>query len=64
MYNGSGMQWLDASYPTTADPSAPGVARGPCSSGDTTMLTADYPNAGVTFSNAKIGEVRSTYARS
>ncbi|KAN0095041.1 glycoside hydrolase family 7 protein, partial [Hyaloscypha variabilis] len=63
MDNTSGMQWLDAPYPTTANPSAPGVARGPCSatSGNTTMLTADYPGAAVTFSNVKVGELGSTY---
>jgi len=63
MDNGSGMQWLDAPYPTTANATSPGVARGPCSatSGDTTMLTANYPGAAVTFSNVKVGELGSTY---
>jgi cellulose 1,4-beta-cellobiosidase len=64
MDSGSGMQRLDALYPATANASALGVARGPCSatSGNTTMLTATYPNAAVTFSNIKVGELGSTYA--
>jgi cellulose 1,4-beta-cellobiosidase len=63
MDSGSGIQWLDAPYPTTANALAPGVTRGPCSatSGDTTMLTATYPNAAVTFSNIKVGELGSTF---
>jgi cellulose 1,4-beta-cellobiosidase len=63
MDNGSGMQWLDASFPATANSTTLGVARGPCSatSGDTTMLTAKYPNAAVTFSNIKVGELQSTF---
>jgi cellulose 1,4-beta-cellobiosidase len=66
MDSGSGMQWLDASFPATANATTAGVARGPCSatSGDTAMLTAKYPNAAVTFSNIKVGELQSTFGNS
>ena len=57
------MLWLDAPYPTTANPSAPGVSRGTCS--DTSGVPADVeknsPNAAVTFSNIKWGPINSTF---
>ncbi|OCL07667.1 glycoside hydrolase family 7 protein [Glonium stellatum] len=61
---GSGMLWLDSTYPTTSSPTAPGVARGPCSttSGNATDLIAKYPDAAVTFSNIKTGDIGSTFA--
>lgn len=60
MDSGSGMQWLDGK---TSDDASPGSLRGPCSadSGNTTMLTAMYPDAAVTFSNIKVGDIGSTY---
>ncbi|CZR67134.1 related to cellulose 1,4-beta-cellobiosidase [Phialocephala subalpina] len=58
MDSGSGMQWLDG---TTGN--STGDARGPCSatSGNTTMLTAMYPDAAVTFSNIKVGDLGTTF---
>lgn len=60
---GTGMLWLDGVYPTTSDPKAPGVARGACSptSGNVTALAELYPDAAVTFSNIKVGDIGSTY---
>jgi cellulose 1,4-beta-cellobiosidase len=60
MDSGSGMQWLDG---RTSENLSPGALRGPCSltSGDTTMLTEMYPDAAVTFSNIKVGDIGSTF---
>lgn len=57
----TGMLWLDGTYPT--DSASLGTSRGPCSatSGNTTMLTAMYPDAAVTFSNIKVGDLGSTF---
>jgi cellulose 1,4-beta-cellobiosidase len=56
--------WLDSNYPADADPTVPGVARGPC--GTDTGRPADverlYPGATVTYSNIKWGELDSTYS--
>jgi cellulose 1,4-beta-cellobiosidase len=59
-----GMLWLDSNYPTTADASKPGIARGTCSatSGDPKTLETNSGNASVTFSNIKYGPIGSTYA--
>jgi len=56
--------WLDAPYPTTADPTAPGVARGTCSdtSGAPSDVEANVPNSSVTYSNIRIGELGSTFS--
>jgi len=56
------MLWLDSNYPTDADPSTPGVARGTCdtNSGDPTTVERDQADASVTFSNIKYGEIGST----
>ncbi|KAL9114785.1 MAG: hypothetical protein Q9227_001465 [Pyrenula ochraceoflavens] len=56
------MLWLDSDYPTTADASAPGVNRGPCStsSGAPTDVEKNSPNASVSFSNIKWGPIGST----
>ena len=54
------MLWLDGAYPTGADPSEPGIARGPCPSG-TATLPIEGPEARVTFSNIKFGPIGSTY---
>merc|ERR1711908_120625 len=58
------MCWLDCKeYPTTADPSTPGVVRGPCAndSGNPATVRKDHPDSHVTFSNIKFGELNSTY---
>ncbi|KAG8997152.1 Exoglucanase 1 [Tulasnella sp. JGI-2019a] len=57
------MLWLDSDYPTTASPTAPGVARGSCST--TSGKPADVEAAGasiqVVYSNIKFGDIGSTY---
>lgn len=60
---GTGMLWLDGVYPTTSNATDPGVARGACSptSGNVTELALQYPDAAVTFSNIKVGDIGSTY---
>ncbi|KNZ77904.1 Exoglucanase, partial [Termitomyces sp. J132] len=57
------MLWLDSDYPTTADPSTPGISRGTCStsSGAPTDVESNSPNASVTYSNIRFGEIGSTY---
>ncbi|KAL5500902.1 CBH1_5 [Sanghuangporus vaninii] len=57
------MLWLDSSYPTDADPSQPGIARGNCStsSGFPEDVESQSPNAQVVFSNIKYGPIGSTY---
>ncbi|KAJ3576693.1 hypothetical protein NP233_g243 [Leucocoprinus birnbaumii] len=57
------MLWLDSNYPTDADPSKPGIARGTCStsSGAPTDVEANSPNASVTYSNIRFGDLDSTY---
>lgn len=62
--SGSGMLWLDGTYPTTSSASAPGVARGSCSttSGNPADLMVEYPDAAVTFSNIKTDDIWSTFA--
>ncbi|KZP29331.1 glycoside hydrolase family 7 protein [Athelia psychrophila] len=58
------MLWLDSDYPTTADPSTPGVARGTCAttSGVPAQVEVSAKSASVTYSNIKIGSIGSTYA--
>ncbi|KAG8973073.1 Exoglucanase 1 [Tulasnella sp. JGI-2019a] len=60
------MLWLDSDYPTTASPTAPGVARGSCStsSGDPATLEASGSNIQVVYSNIKFGDIGSTYSGS
>ena len=55
---------LDSDYPTTADPSAPGISRGTCSasSGVPATVEADSPNAYVVYSNIKVGSINSTFS--
>jgi cellulose 1,4-beta-cellobiosidase len=58
------MLWLDSvAYPTDADPSKPGIARGTCSttSGAPTDVETNSPNASVTYSNIRFGDIGSTY---
>jgi len=56
------MLWLDSNFPTTSDPSTPGVPRGNCSvdSGDPTKVESQYPNANVIFSDIRFGPIGST----
>ncbi|KAJ6631509.1 cellulase [Mycena sp. CBHHK59/15] len=58
------MLWLDSNYPTTASPTAPGVARGPCSatSGEPTTVESTEANDYVIFSNIKFGDLGSTFS--
>ncbi|KDR74837.1 hypothetical protein GALMADRAFT_141167 [Galerina marginata CBS 339.88] len=58
------MLWLDSDYPTTSDPTAPGVARGTCptNSGDPPTIETSEANASVTFSNIKFGDIGSTFS--
>ncbi|CCO37490.1 hypothetical protein BN14_11646 [Rhizoctonia solani AG-1 IB] len=58
------MLWLDSNYPLDRDASKPGVARGTCatSSGDPKDVEAQSPNASVTFSNIRFGDIGSTYS--
>ncbi|KAG9074008.1 Exoglucanase 1, partial [Ceratobasidium sp. 370] len=58
------MLWLDSSYPLDADPSAPGITRGTCAttSGKPTDVETNSPNASVTFSNIRFGDIGSTYS--
>ncbi|KAG6823362.1 Exoglucanase 1, partial [Tricholoma furcatifolium] len=58
------MLWLDSDYPTTADPSTPGVARGTCAttSGVPATVESQSPNASVTYSNIRFGDIGSTYS--
>ncbi|KAL0959751.1 hypothetical protein HGRIS_011441 [Hohenbuehelia grisea] len=55
--------WLDGTFPPDRDSSEPGVVRGTCSltSGNPTDLEAESPNASVTFSNIRYGDIGSTY---
>jgi len=58
------MLWLDSDYPTSGDPSTPGIARGTCAttSGQPTQVESQSPNAQVTYSNIKFGPIGSTFA--
>ncbi|CAE8609684.1 unnamed protein product [Polarella glacialis] len=58
----SDMLWLDSDFPATANPTDPGVSRGPCdtTSGKPKFLRATYPEASVTFSQVKVGAIGST----
>jgi len=58
------MLWLDAAYPLNKPESDPGIKRGDCPGGVTstpTYLRDTYPNGGVVFKNAAVGEIGSTY---
>ncbi|CAE6477028.1 unnamed protein product [Rhizoctonia solani] len=58
------MLWLDSNYPTDRPASQPGTARGTCAttSGVPKDVEANSPNASVTFSNIKFGDIGSTYS--
>ncbi|KAH9476508.1 putative 1,4-beta-D-glucan cellobiohydrolase B [Psilocybe cubensis] len=55
------MLWLDSTYPV--DSTSPGAQRGSCptTSGDPKDVEANSPNASVTYSNIKIGDIGTTY---
>ena len=57
------MLWLDSTFPTDKSPTAPGVARGTCSttSGSPADLESNSPNSQVIYSNIKIGAIGSTF---
>ncbi len=57
------MLWLDSDYPTTKSASAPGVARGTCStsSGVPANVESQTPGASVVFSNIRFGPLNSTF---
>lgn len=57
------MLWLDSNYPVAGSPSTPGIARGTCATttGKPTDVEANSPNASVTYSNIKFGDIGSTY---
>ena len=57
------MLWLDSNYPLNKSPSTPGVARGSCStsSGDPKDVESQHPDASVTYSNIKYGDLGSTF---
>lgn len=57
------MLWLDSDYPLDKSPTVPGVARGTCStsSGKPDDVESQHPDASVTYSNIKYGELDSTY---
>jgi hypothetical protein len=56
--------WLDSSYPTTADPSKPGVSRGPCGTdtGKPADVEKNAASASVIYSNIRWGDIGSTYS--
>jgi len=57
------MLWLDSSYPLDKPTTDPGIKRGDCPGGVTstpTYLRQTYPNGGVVFKNAAVGEIGST----
>lgn len=57
------MLWLDSNFPPDKSPSTPGVARGTCAttSGRPQDVERQHPDASVTYSNIKYGELGSTY---
>jgi cellulose 1,4-beta-cellobiosidase len=58
------MLWLDSDYPLNKSASVPGVTRGTCAttSGVPSDVESQSPDASVTFSNIKFGDIGSTYA--
>ena len=60
------MLWLDSDYPTDADPTTPGIARGTCatSSGVPSEVEANSGSSQVIYSNIKFGDIGSTFTGS
>ncbi|KAF2669583.1 glycoside hydrolase [Microthyrium microscopicum] len=60
---GGSMHWMDSTIPENAAPGTPGAARGPCpvTGGKPAQILAEQPNAQVTFSKIRSGEIGSTY---
>lgn len=58
------MLWLDSDYPTTADATKPGIARGTCptTSGVPKDIESSAASASVTYSNIKWGDIGSTFS--
>ena len=58
------MLWLDSAYPLKEPTDKPGIKRGACPGGENstpTFLRENFPDAYVTFKNAAVGEIGSTY---
>ena len=57
------MLWLDSDYPLEADPTKPGVNRGPCprDSGNPEDVERDHPDSSVTYGKIRVGDLNSTY---
>jgi cellulose 1,4-beta-cellobiosidase len=60
------MLWLDSNYPTDADPTKPGIARGTCAttSGAPNDVESNAANSQVIYSNIRLGDIGSTYTGS
>ncbi|KIJ36208.1 carbohydrate-binding module family 1 protein [Sphaerobolus stellatus SS14] len=58
------MLWLDSTYPTTANASQPGIARGTCAttSGAPTDVENNAASSSVTYSNIRFGDIGSTFS--
>jgi len=58
------MRWLDAPYPAGKAATAPGVARGTCGadSGVPATIEGQSPGASVTYSNIKVGHMKTTFS--
>lgn len=58
------MRWLDAPYPATASATKAGVTRGTCSadSGVPATIESASGDASVTFSNIKVGHLKTTFS--
>ena len=59
------MLWFDSNYPLNKSPRSPGVARDTCptTSGLPIDVESQHPDASVTYSNIKYGELDSTYTK-
>lgn len=57
------MLWLDSAYPLDRDENEPGIKRGECprDSGKPSDVEKNSPDATVTFSNIKVGDLDTTY---